>query len=59
MTLDDETRKLAAAAYGEGSTDNVFEEMAALASVLLRQSKAGLRILGPRKDLFVRCEGRK
>ncbi|UXH79187.1 hypothetical protein [Roseateles amylovorans] len=38
--LDDDTRALAAVAYGEGSTDNVFEEMAAIANVLVRQQKA-------------------
>jgi hypothetical protein len=35
--LDTNTRKLAAVAYGEGSTANVFEEMAAIANVLVRQ----------------------
>ncbi|MEM5433529.1 hypothetical protein [Cupriavidus oxalaticus] len=39
-TLDSETRLLAAIAYGEASTADVFEEMAALASIVLRQSKA-------------------
>lgn len=38
--LDDNTRKLAATAYGEGSTQNVFEEMAGIANVLVRQQKA-------------------
>lgn len=39
-TLDDNTRKLAATAYGEASTKNVFEEMAGIANVLVRQQKA-------------------
>ncbi len=38
--IDDDTRALAAVAYGEGSTGNVFEEMAAIANVLVRQQKA-------------------
>ncbi len=38
--LDDDTRALAAVAYGEGSTANVFEEMAAIANALVRQQKA-------------------
>lgn len=38
--LDAETRLLAAIAYGESSTQDVYEEMAALASVMLRQAKA-------------------
>lgn len=38
--LDADTRMLAAVSYGEGSTANVFEEMAAIANVLVRQSKA-------------------
>lgn len=38
--LDSETRLLAAIAYGEASTADVYEEMAALASIMLRQSKA-------------------
>lgn len=38
--LDSETRLLAAIAYGEASTADVYEEMAALASIVLRQSKA-------------------
>jgi len=38
--LDSETRLLAAIAYGESSTKNVYEEMAALASVMMRQCKA-------------------
>lgn len=37
--LDNDTRKLAAVAYGEASTGNVFEEMAAIANVLVRQQK--------------------
>ncbi|WKB55924.1 hypothetical protein [Eleftheria terrae] len=40
IPLDDDTRALAAVAYGEGSTGNVFEEMAAIANVLVRQQKA-------------------
>ena len=39
-TLDNDTRTLAATAYGEGSGKNVFEEMAAIANVLVRQRKA-------------------
>ncbi|MHA7680031.1 hypothetical protein [Cupriavidus sp. PET2-C1] len=39
-TLNPETRLLAAIAYGESSTKDVYEEMAALASVMLRQMKA-------------------
>ncbi len=38
--LDEGIRKLAAVAYGEASTKNVFEEMAAIANVLVRQQKA-------------------
>lgn len=38
--LDDNTRLLAAVAYGEASTQNVFEEIAAIANVLVRQQKA-------------------
>ncbi|WP_035883755.1 hypothetical protein [Cupriavidus metallidurans] len=38
--LDAETRLLAAIVYGESSTADVFEEMAALANVMVRQSKA-------------------
>jgi hypothetical protein len=38
--LADDTRALAAVAYGEGSINNVFEEMAAIANVLVRQQKA-------------------
>lgn len=38
--LNAETRLLAAIAYGESSTKDVFEEMAALANVMVRQSKA-------------------
>src|SRR5579863_9545271 len=40
QSLDAETRLLAAIAYGEASTSDVYEEMAALASVMLRQMKA-------------------
>ena len=39
-TLDNDTRTLAATAYGEGSGKNVFEEMAAIANVLVRQRTA-------------------
>jgi Bacterial toxin homologue of phage lysozyme, C-term len=38
--LDEATRMLAATAYGEGSTQNVPAEMAAIANVLVRQQKA-------------------
>lgn len=38
--LDPEIRLLAAIAYGESSTSDMYEEMAALASIMLRQSKA-------------------
>ena len=38
--IDDDTRVLAATAYGEASTKNVFEEIAAIANVLVRQQKA-------------------
>ena len=38
--IDNDTRMLAATAYGEGSLKNVFEEMAAIANVLVRQQKA-------------------
>ena len=38
--LNAETRLLAAIANGESSTKDVFEEMAALANVMVRQSKA-------------------
>jgi hypothetical protein len=38
--IDEDTRILAATAYGEASTKNVFEEMAAIANVLVRQQKA-------------------
>jgi hypothetical protein len=38
--LSDETRMLAAMAYGEGSTDDDMQEMYALASVLRRQQLA-------------------
>ena len=40
LPLDDETRSLAAMAYGEGSIANDRKEMFALASVLHRQMKA-------------------
>lgn len=40
MALDENTRQLAATAYGEASGKNVFEEMAAIANVLVRQQKA-------------------
>lgn len=39
-TLDKETRQLAAMAYGEASSQNVADEMKALASVLVRQRNA-------------------
>ena len=39
-SIDENTRILAATAYGEGSGKNVFEEMAAIANVLVRQQKA-------------------
>ena len=38
--VDLDPRTLAATAYGEGSSKNVFEEMAAIANVLVRQQKA-------------------
>lgn len=38
--IDDDLRMLAATAYGEGSTANVYEEMAAIANVLVRQQVA-------------------
>lgn len=38
--IDDDVRMLAATAYGEGSTSNVYEEMAGIANVLVRQQKA-------------------
>jgi hypothetical protein len=38
--IDDETRILAAMAYGEASANDVAEEMSALASVLVRQRDA-------------------
>lgn len=38
--LSEEVRQLAAMAYGESSTQNVAEEMSALASVLVRQRDA-------------------
>lgn len=40
IPLSDDARILAATAYGEASLDNVFEEMAAIANVLVRQQKA-------------------
>lgn len=46
-SIDENTRSLAATAYGEGSGKNVFEEMAAIANVLVRQQKArGYRSVG-------------
>lgn len=39
-SIDENTRILAATVYGEGSGKNVFEEMAAIANVLVRQQKA-------------------
>ncbi len=38
--ISEATRMLAAVAYGEGSTGDVFEELAAIANVLVRQQKA-------------------
>lgn len=38
--IDNDTRMLAATAYGEGSSKNVYEEMAAIANVLVRQQEA-------------------
>jgi hypothetical protein len=38
--IGDDARALAAVSYGEGSTKDVFEEMAAIANVLVRQQKA-------------------
>ncbi|MEY4750590.1 MAG: hypothetical protein RIQ60_2804 [Pseudomonadota bacterium] len=38
--LDEETRALAAVAYGESSVQDVYEEMAGIACVLVRQQKA-------------------
>lgn len=38
--VDDDTRLLAATAFGEASPKNVFEEMAAIANVLVRQQLA-------------------
>jgi hypothetical protein len=40
LAIDDNTRVLAATAYGESSVNNVFEEIAAIANVLVRQQKA-------------------
>lgn len=40
FSLSSEERLLAAIAYGEASTQNQYEEMAALASVMVRQMKA-------------------
>lgn len=40
MKYDSEMRLLAAIAYGESSVENVYEEMAAIASVMVRQMKA-------------------
>lgn len=39
-SIDDQTRQLAAMAYGEASTDDVPEEMSAISSVLVRQRDA-------------------
>ncbi|TCJ15031.1 hypothetical protein EZJ19_08180 [Parasulfuritortus cantonensis] len=39
-TVTEEARLLVAVAYGEGSAKDVFEEMAAIASVMVRQAKA-------------------
>lgn len=39
-SLDPNIRELAAAAYGEASTDDVFEEMAAIANVIVNQAEA-------------------
>ncbi|WP_207792068.1 hypothetical protein [Siccirubricoccus phaeus] len=38
--LNDNARRLAAVAYGESSVANIYEEMAAIANVLVRQQKA-------------------
>jgi len=38
--IDPEVEELAAAAYGEASGKNIFEEMAAIANVIVRQTKA-------------------
>jgi len=38
--IDKDTKLLAATAYGEASTKDIFEEMAAIANVLVRQQKA-------------------
>lgn len=38
--LDEDTRILAATIYGEASTKDIFEEMAAIGNVLVRQQKA-------------------
>lgn len=38
--IDNETRLLAAISYGEASTQDVFEEMAAIANVMVKQRKA-------------------
>lgn len=40
MAIDIDTRMLAATAYGESSVKDLFEEMAAIANVLVRQQKA-------------------
>lgn len=40
MSYDSETRLLAAIAYGESSPKHLYEEMAAIASVMVRQMKA-------------------
>lgn len=50
-----EERLLAAVAYGEGSTKNVFEEMAGIAAVLIRQAQARDETVGQ----FLRSEEAK
>lgn len=40
IPLDDDTRYLAATAYGEASTKNDFDEVSGIANVLIRQSRA-------------------
>jgi hypothetical protein len=40
LYIDNNTRILAAVTYGEGSVQNIFEEMAAIANVLVRQQIA-------------------
>lgn len=39
-SIDNDTRMLAATAVGKGSSKDVFEEMAAIANVLVRQQRA-------------------